>query len=85
MDFFGAIIFWAFIAGLAIVGLGGIVMSGIGIKNMRSKERSGTDVLLIIFGFLITVAAIAVIVYLIILNASITAELQRDPLYSFRV
>ncbi len=85
MDIFGAIIFWSFIAGLAIVGLGGIVMSGIGIKNMRGKERSGTDVLLIIFGLLITVAAIALIVYLIILNATITAEMQLDPMYGLRV
>ncbi len=85
MDIFGAIIFWSFIAGLAVVGLGGIVMLGTGIKNLRGKEHSGTDVLLIIFGAVITLAMIALIAVLIKINIDVTAELQRDPLYSFRV
>lgn len=85
MDIIGNIFFWLFIAALAVGGLGGIVMCGTGIKNLRSKDHSGTDVLVIIFGLLITAAAIALIVFLIMLNAALTAELQRDPLYSFRV
>ncbi len=85
MDIFGAIIFWLFIAGLSVVGLGGIVMCGTGIKNLRSKDRSGTDVLLIIFGALITAAMIALIVFLIMLNAALSAEMQLDPMYGYRV
>ncbi len=85
MDIFGSIIFWLMIAGLAVVGLGGIVMLGTGIKNMRGKDHSGTDVLLIILGAIITLVMVALIVSLIWLNIGITAELQRDPLYSFRV
>jgi hypothetical protein len=85
MDIFGAIIFWLFIAGLAIVGLAGIVMCGTGIKNLSTKERSSTDILLIIFGLLITAAMIALIVFLIILNAELTAEMRLDPMYGFTV
>lgn len=85
MDIFGSIIFWLMIAGLAVVGLGGIVMLGTGIKNMRGKDHSGTDVLLIILGAIIMLVMVALIVSLIWLNFSISAELQRDPLYSFRV
>lgn len=85
MDIFGAIIFWIFIAGLAIVGLGGIVMCGTGIKNLGSKEHSGTDILLIIFGLLITIGMIALIVFLVMLNAELAAEMQLDPMYGQRV
>lgn len=83
MDIIGNIFFWLFIAALAIGGLGGIVMTGTGIKNLRQKEHSGTDVLIIIFGLLITAAAIALMVFLIMLNAAISAELQTAPMYGF--
>ena len=85
MDIIGNIFFWLFIAGLAVVGLGGIVMCGTGIKNLRGKERSSTDILLIIFGLLITAAMIALIVFLIILNVELTAAFQPDPMYGFTV
>ena len=85
MDIIGNIFFWLFNAGLAVVGLGGIVMCGTGIKNLGSKEHSSTDILLIIFGLLITAAMIALIVFLIILNAELSAEMQLDPMYGFTV
>lgn len=85
MDIIGAILFWCMIAGLAVIGLGGIVMCGIGTKNLRSKEHSGTDVLLIIIGAVILLAMIALIVSLIFLNMEIYTQLQQDPMYGLRV
>ncbi len=85
MDIFGAIIFWIIIAGLAIVALGGIVMCGTGIKNRSSKERSGTDILLIIFGGLVTVGMIALIIFLILLNSALAEEMRLEPMYGLTV
>lgn len=85
MDILGTIILWIFIAFIAAGGLSGIVMLCIGARNLYRKKGSGTDVLLIILGLIIALAAAALIVFIIILNSHLSAEIQQGPMYSTRV
>lgn len=84
MNILGAIIFWIFIAAIAVGGLAGIVMLGTGAGNLYRKKGSGTDVLLIILGLLIAAAAVTLIVFLVIMNFSLSAEMQQGSMYGAR-
>lgn len=84
MEILSAIVFWIFIAVIAVGGLAGIVMLGTGAKNLYRKKGSGTDVLLIILGLLIAAASVALIVYLVIADFSLYAEIPQGAMYGAR-
>lgn len=85
MEILSTIVFWIFIAAIAVGGLAGIVMLGTGAKNLYRKNGSGTDVLLIILGLLITAAAAVAIVYLIAADFLLSAKMQQGAMYGSRV
>lgn len=85
MEILSTIVFWIFIAAIAVGGLAGIVMLGTGAKNLYRKNGSGTDVLLIILGLLIAAAAAVAIVYLIAADFLLSAEMQQGAMYGSRV
>ena len=60
--------------------LTGFAMSAVGVKNLRKKDHSSTDVLVLILGIIIIVASVAGLIFLISLHSEIMSEINPNPI-----
>lgn len=60
--------------------LTGFAMSAVGVKNLRKKDHSSTDVLVLILGIIIIAASVAGLIFLIALHSEIMSEINPDPI-----
>lgn len=60
--------------------LTGGAMSAVGIKNLRKKDHSSTDVLVLILGIIIIAASAAGLIFLISLHSAIMSEINPNPI-----
>ncbi|GEM_PF-5953852 len=60
--------------------LTGGAMSAAGVKNLRKKDHSGTDVLVLILGIIIIAVSVAGLIFLISLHSVIMSEINPNPI-----